>query len=143
MLIASGQLDAEGADELFKGKKAKQLQERAQSGKPSALSKNKSGASASRETGGDSKAMAMARRVIAPWSLEEKLRRVSIHMLFHHYDKDESRVLDAPELVGLMQEIIRSGSTTSAKEREQAAKDAKTMARFLVRAVIAHKTRAA
>ena len=36
------------------------------------------------------------------------MRRVSIHMLFHHYDKDESRELDAAELAGLMQEIIRS-----------------------------------
>ena len=58
-------------------------------------------------------------------------RRTVIHMLFHHYDRDESRELSPDELVQLMLELIRSSTTSTTSERNEATSSAAMLLKFL------------
>ena len=79
----------------------------------------------------ESIAMKTAQSLIGQYTDDDVYRRTAIHILFHHYDRDDSRELSSSELVNLMLELIRNSATTTTKEREEAQESASTMLRFL------------
>ena len=79
----------------------------------------------------ESIAMKTAQSLIGQYTDDDVYRRTAIHILFHHYDRDDSKELSSSELVNLMLELIRNSTTTTTKEREEAQESASTMLRFL------------